>query len=267
MYASACLLLLLLSLSCLVSHNPYSTQTRALCTTATAQYSYLTVIPLSYFLAQPRTMHKPQTLFPSLLLLLCGDISLNPGPVSASHSYPAAFVTPSAASAAPPPPPPSLHIPRQTRSSNKTFLLYSLNIRSLLNPQNYAALTDLASSSHPPDLIALQETKISNSSSSDAHMSYSLPPGYSLHSFPRTTPSKRNTAEISGGGSAFLVHEPAIVLYCSCLTFKSFECSSITLRLVSDILTVYNNYRPPDSSAYSTKQSVFIDEFGSLLSR
>src|SRR6218665_2887292 len=38
MYASACLLLLL-SFRCLVSHNPYSTQTRTLCTTATAQYS------------------------------------------------------------------------------------------------------------------------------------------------------------------------------------------------------------------------------------
>src|SRR6218665_1919957 len=147
MYASACLLL---SLRCLVPHNSYSTQTRALSTTATAQYSYLTVIPLSYFLAQSaRTMHKPQKLFPSLLLLLCGDISLNPGPVSASHSYPAAFGTLSAAAtaavrrpcaAAAPPPPPSLHIPRQTRSSNKTFLLYSLNIRSLLNPQNSDAL-------------------------------------------------------------------------------------------------------------------------------
>src|SRR6218665_1888013 len=96
-------------------------------------------------------------------------------------------------------------------------------------------------------------------------MSYSLPPGYSLHSFPHTTPSKKS-APISGGGSAFLVHEAAIVLDCSCLTFKSFECSSITLRLASDILTVYNIYRPPDSSAYSSKQSVFIDEFGSLLS-
>src|SRR6218665_679823 len=116
MYASACLLLL--SLRCLVSHNPYPTQTRALCTTATAQYNHLTVIPLSYFLAQPRTMPKPPKLFPSPLLLLCGDISLNPGPVSASHSYPAAFVTPSTAAAAPPPPPP-LHLPRQTRFSKK----------------------------------------------------------------------------------------------------------------------------------------------------
>src|SRR6218665_426456 len=111
MYASASLLILfLLSLRCLVSHNPYCTQTRALCTTVTAQYSHLTVIPLSYFLAQPRTTPKPPKLFPSPLLLLCGDISLNPGPVSASHFYPAAFVTPSAAAAPPPSPPLPLHL-------------------------------------------------------------------------------------------------------------------------------------------------------------
>src|SRR6218665_1024949 len=42
--------------------------------------------------------------------------------------------------------------------------------------------------------------------------------------------------------------------------------SPLNLLNASDILTVYNIYRPPDSSAYSSKQSVFIDEFGSLLS-
>src|SRR6218665_3800613 len=126
MYASACLHLL--SLRCLVSHNPYPTQTGALCTTATAQYRHLTVIPLSYFLAQPRTMHKPHKLFPSLLFLLSGDISLNPGPVSASHSYPPASLTPSAAAvvvaaapAPPPPPPPPPHIPHQTSFPKNYF--------------------------------------------------------------------------------------------------------------------------------------------------
>src|SRR6218665_1652819 len=126
-------------------------------------------------------------------------------------------------------------------------------------------LTDLASSSRPPDLIALQETKISTSST-DAHISYSKPPGYSLHSFLRITPSSKSP-EISGGGSAFLVREPAIVLNSSRHTFKSFECSSITLQLSSDILTVFNIYRPPTSSIYySQKPSVFLDEFASLLS-
>src|SRR6218665_560756 len=49
-------------------------------------------------------------------------------------------------------------------------------------------------------------------------------------------------------------------------TFKSFECSFITLQLASDTLTVFNIYRPPTSSNYSQKPSVFLDEFASLLS-
>src|SRR6218665_2894951 len=78
-------------------------------------------------------------------------------------------------------------------------------------------------------------------------------------------PSSKS-AEISGGGSAFLVREPAIVLNSSRHTFKSFECSSITLQLASYILTVFNIYRPPTSSNYSQKSSVFLHEFASLLS-
>src|SRR6218665_366566 len=56
------------------------------------------------------------------------------------------------------------------------------NIYSLLSQypvsvkcQNSTALIDLISSSRPPDLIALQETKISTSST-DANISYSKPP-------------------------------------------------------------------------------------------
>src|SRR6218665_1806001 len=94
--------------------------------------------------------------------------------------------------------------------------------------------------------IALQETKMSISST-DAHISYSKPLGYSLLSFPRITPSSKS-AQIFGGGSAFLIREPAIVLNSFRHTFKSFECSSVTLQLASDILTVFNIYRPPTSS-------------------
>jgi len=168
MHSSALLLLLLLSIRCLAFHTPCSQHPRALCTTATAEHGGLTFIPLSFFLRPPRICFKPKRLFPSLLLLLCVDISLNPGPVSATHS--------------------NLHIPLQpsthsshhaTRSSNKKFLLHSLNIRSLLNPKNSIVLSDLASCSRPPDLIALQETWISTSSTS-AHIADSKPPGYSL---------------------------------------------------------------------------------------
>src|SRR6218665_406512 len=213
--------------------------------TATAQYSYLNHIPVFslVFIRRSSSPFRPSVVNTSrnivFILLLSGYVEINPGPNCPFSRRPPRF-------------------------SNETFTLYSLNIRSLLNDKNSTALTDLASSSRPSDHIALQETKISTSST-DAHISYSKPHGYSLHSFPRITPSSKSP-EISGGGSAFLVLEPAIFLNSSRHTFKSFECSSITLQLASDILTVFNIYRPPTSSNYSQKPSVFLDEFVSLLS-
>src|SRR6218665_743705 len=213
--------------------------------TATALYSYLNHISAFSFVFIRRSSSpfcpsvvntRRNILF---ILLLSGDVEINPGPNCPFSRRPPRF-------------------------SNGKFTLYSLNIRSLLNAKNSTALTDLASSSRPAELIALQETKISTSST-DAQISYSKPPGYSLHSFPRITPSSKSP-EISGGGSAFLVREPAIVLNSSRHTFKSFECSFITLQLASDILTVFNIYCSPTSSNYSQKPSVFLDEFGSLLS-
>ena len=177
MYAST--LLLLLSLRCLTFHTPYSQHPRAPCTTASAEYGRRTVIPLSYFLTAPRIFFKPQKLFPSLLLLLlCGDISLNPGPVTASH-----------------------------------FNLCTLNIRSLLNEKHYTALHDLVSSSnHRPDAIALTETWIT-SSATNSQLFSCRPDGYSLISSPRQpkNSSKSSTSNL-GGGIAFLIREPATVL-------------------------------------------------------
>jgi len=210
--------------------------------TATAQYSHFNSIPsASFLLARRHMFHSSAITFRQILctLLLSGDIETNPGPITGSLCH-------------------------TTSSSNKNFLLYSLNIRSLLNPKNSIVLSDLASCPRPPDLIALQETWISASSSS-AHIADCKPPGYSLQSFPRLTSSSKS-AKISGGGTAFLVREPAVVLNSSCHTFRSFECSSTTLRLASNLLTIFNIYRPPTSSAYSSKPSVFLDEFGSLLS-
>src|SRR6218665_1134026 len=68
------------------------------------------------------------------------------------------------------------------------------------------------------DLISLQKNKISTSST-DVHISYSKPPGYSLLSFPRLIHSSKS-AEISSGGSTFLVRELAIVLNSSRHTLK-----------------------------------------------
>src|SRR6218665_964509 len=87
---------------------------------------------------------------------------------------------------------------------------------------------------------------MSASSSSGAHnvLFFTTSPGYSLYSFLRIQPHPRSLQKSHGGGSAFLVREPVIVLNCSRHAFKSFACSSITLKLGSDTLTVYNIYRP-----------------------
>src|SRR6218665_3254895 len=168
--------------------------------TATAQYSYLNHIPAFslVFIRRSSSPLRPSTVNSRrnivFILLLSGDVEINTGPNCPFSRRPPRF-------------------------SNETFTLYSRNIRSLLNAKNSPALTDLASFPRPTDFISLQETKKS-SPSTDAHISYSKPPGYSLHSFPRITPSSKSP-EISGGGSAFLVREPAIVLNSSRHTFKS----------------------------------------------
>src|SRR6218665_2982902 len=108
--------------------------------TATAQYSYINHIPafLLVFIRRssssspfrPSTVNTRRNII--FILLLSGDVEINPGPNCPFSRRP-------------------------PRLSNETFTLYSLNIRSLLNAKNSTALTDLASSSRPPDLIALQE--------------------------------------------------------------------------------------------------------------
>src|ERR1043165_8573095 len=136
--------------------------------TATAQYSHFNSIPSASLLLTRRHMFQSSAkTFRQILftLLLSGDIETNPGPITGSLRH-------------------------TTRSSNKNFLLYSLNIRSLLNPKNSIVLSDLASCLRSPDLIELQETWISASPSS-AHIADCKPSGYSLHSFPRLTKSSK----------------------------------------------------------------------------
>ena len=48
--------------------------------------------------------------------------------------------------------------------------------------------------------------------------------------------------------------------------YKAFECSSVTLKLPSSTLTVFNIYRPPTLSKYAQPISVFLDEFQTVLS-
>ena len=79
--------------------------------TATNQFSFLNVIPMSFILTSSKSSVRrvqSSTLIILLGLLLSGDIQLNPGPAS------------------------------------NTFNVCTLNIRSLLNPMKYTAIFDLA---------------------------------------------------------------------------------------------------------------------------
>jgi len=88
-----------------------------------------------------------------ILVLLCGDIHINPGPCS------------------------------------NTFQVCTLNIRSLLNPVKYTAIADLADA-YQIDLFALTETWISSSSSSE--LFNATPPGFTLISCARPTPATKS---------------------------------------------------------------------------
>jgi len=134
----------------------------------------------------------------------------------------------------------------------------------LLHPTHSAEIKDLAFSTHPPDLFALTETWF-NSSTTHAQYQDCLPSGYHLHSTPR--PSKSSTGtNTTGGGIAFLTRETSTVFDSPGYCFRSFECASITLKLPNTILTIFNVYRPPSSSSYSSPTSVFLQEFTTLLS-
>ena len=153
------------------------------------------------------------------LLLLCGDILLIPG------------------------------------LGSNSFKICTLNIRSLLNPLKYTSIADLAESRHI-DLFALTETWI-NFSSTAAELFNATPPGFTLISCPRPAPATKS--HIVGGGTAFLIREPASLLSAPTRTFKSFEISAVTLKLFRSNLTIFNVYRPPPATRKSRKPVAFSE--------
>ena len=200
--------------------------------TATTQFSSLNVIPISFFFTSPRSSgHKVKSCSLVILLILCGDIHPNPGPCT------------------------------------NTFNMCTLNIRSLLNPLKFTAISDLAESRHI-DLFALTETWITSSSTS-AELLNATPPGFTLISCPRPAPTTLTKSHIVGGGTAFLIREPATLLSTPTQSFKSFEMSSVTLKLFSSKLTVFNVYRPPPATTKTRKAvpfSDFLTDLDTLLS-
>ena len=196
----------------IISLNPPSTLTSPQSfinnATATRQHGHLNTVPLAFFLTstQKRLFPKSYTLL--FLILLSGDIATNPGP-------------------------PTLDSP--------TFTLCTLNIRSLLNSLHYTAISDLAQTQHI-NLFALTETWITPSTTL-AELADATPPDFTLISTPRPVSPANLKQKIIGGGTAFLVHNSCTIISSSSQIFKSFEMSSITIKLLKSKLTVFNIYR------------------------
>ena len=72
-----------------------------------------------------------------------------------------------------------------------------------------------------------------------------------------------------GGGTGFLVREPCRLLSSPTATFKSFELSTLAIKLPRTNLALYNIYRPPQSTAksrLSSSFSQFLEDFRTLIS-
>ena len=210
------------------SHQAFSLPLSLL--TSTQRYKHLTKFPLHHLLIPSRRSRLTSFLLPFsfAVLILGGDIQLNPGPTPTT-----------------------------------SFSLCSYNICSLTSNSHTIYLHDLIQT-HNPDLIALTETLVTPLTT-PSELASSTPPGYTLASFPRTT-KKIGSDKILGGGSAFLIKDPTPFTINLSTTFKSFEYSSITLKLCSSSLTVFNIYHPPNTSKYTTAFGTFLDEFQTFLS-
>ena len=142
----------------------------------------------------------------------------------------------------------------------------TLNIRSLTNSLHYTALADLAES-HNIHVFALTETWLTPNSTS-AEIFDAIPHGFIFLITPRPV-SDTCTSSVVGGGTAFLIREPCTLLSSPTTTFKSFEMSTVTLKLPHSKLTLFSIYRPPSSPAKSrdvASFSQFLADFQTLIS-
>jgi len=150
-------------------------------------------------------LHLPIRRIPStslVVLLLSGDIQPNFGPVSTA------------------------------------FNVCTLNIRSFLNPLKYTAISDLAQSRNI-HLFAFTATRITPSAT-PAELFNATPLGFTLISCPRPASTTLTKFHIVGGGTAFLIREPATLLSTPTHSFKSFEMSYVTLKLFSSNLQCHS---------------------------
>jgi len=100
-----------------------------------------------------------------------------------------------------------------------------------------------------------------------AELCNATPSSFFLVSHPRIAPA--NHAHVVGGGTAFLLRDSAVIVKSPpCPTFKTFELTSVTLKLLhSSKLTIFNVYRPPRATTKTRKSmpfSLFLSKLNTL---
>ena len=203
--------------------------------TASAEFSYLLTCPcfprFYSFVRFKSILSKRRSYnFLLLLILLSGDIELNPGPSQ----------TP-------------------TNPITSSFSLCTLNIRSLANEDHLLHLHDIADT-NKFHCFAITETWLSSTTTPAEYLSIP-PPEYELV----CANWDSNLPNVRRGGVGFLIRKPCTLLSSNPFTFSSFEALTVRLQIGTNKLSLLNIYRPPDSSNYAQPFSTFIDEFRTLL--
>ena len=201
--------------------------------TAHSQFGYLNTVPVFHFLViQCNTQYRlGSTLLTAILLLLAGDIQINPGPTT------------------------------------QALTLCTLNVRSLFADNRSVFISDLLASENV-DVFAFAET-FQNTSTTPTQLFEIIPEDFRFFGQPRcchNIQSTRSRPANIGGGLGFLVRESLSPDLVSLSSYPSFESFGVNVKSRNSKLTIFNIYRPPDSSSYSKPFSTFLSEFCSFLS-
>ncbi len=196
--------------------------------TSHEQFSHFNSFPVFFFLSRNSLSHHRQSVnILIILVFLSGDIETNPGP-------------------------------------SIQLNLCTLNIRSLFAADRSVFISDTLANNNI-DIFAFSET-FQNPATTPAQLFDITPHGFQFLGQPRCCHNVHPSKAISGGGLGFLVRDLLSPVVLHIPAFTSFEAFAISVKSRGSKLTLYNIYRPPDSSSYSRPFSTFMSEFSSFLS-
>jgi exonuclease III len=223
-------LILVLTVKLSVAGTDQTSHSHKLVSSATShdQFDHFRSFPVFFFLSRNSISHRQQSVnILVILIFLSGDIETNPGP----------FIQ---------------------------LNLCTLNIRSLFAADRSVFISDILATNNI-DIFAFAET-FQNSTTTPAQLFDVTPHGFQFLGQPRCCYNAHSSKAISGGGLGFLVRDLLSPDVLHLPAFTSFEAFAISVKSRGSKLVLYNIYRPPDSSSYSTPFSTFLSEFSSFLS-